>query len=194
NAPSTRAAIASGGRTDPTGSPSGSSTVRPSGNRRLGMAAMISGGPARSARVQLSQPIPSPSPSNPWGSGGSTSKSWYGTSAQSRSGGGGGMHTVGYEGSQLPPPPPVPPPPPDPEPPPSPGSYRGVFGGRRRTSTPLSRYRMAQMGWISFQPWFESKTHVPNKATRSPTAGTVRDCLGMICVTTATRWLRLSLV
>ena len=49
---------------------------------------------------QVSQPTPSRLPSNPCGSGGTTLKSRYGTSLQSRSGGGGGMQTVGYDGSQ----------------------------------------------------------------------------------------------
>ena len=48
-----------------------------------------------------SQPIPSPSLSNPWGSGDKTLKFLDDTSAQFKSGGGDGMHTSGYEESQL---------------------------------------------------------------------------------------------
>jgi hypothetical protein len=48
-----------------------------------------------------SQPMPSLSPSNPWGSGGSTGKLRMsaGSSGQSMSGAPGGMHRVGYDGS-----------------------------------------------------------------------------------------------
>ena len=45
--------------------------------------------------------MPSLSPSNLCGSGCLTRKFRYGMSLQSRSGGGGGIHTVGYDGSQL---------------------------------------------------------------------------------------------
>jgi hypothetical protein len=44
---------------------------------------------------QLSQPIPSLSPSKPCGSGGTTAKRRNETSPQFRSGGYGGMHTPG---------------------------------------------------------------------------------------------------
>ena len=46
--------------------------------------------------------MPSPSRSNPWGSGGTTLKCLSDISPQSRSGGGEDMHVSGYEGSQLP--------------------------------------------------------------------------------------------
>jgi len=46
-----------------------------------------------------SQPIPSLSPSNPCGSGGTTLKLLYPISPQSKSGGYGGMHTLGYDES-----------------------------------------------------------------------------------------------
>ena len=45
--------------------------------------------------------MPSPSLSNPCGSGAKTVKSLSGISPQSRSGGGGDIHTSGYDGSQL---------------------------------------------------------------------------------------------
>ncbi len=72
----------------------------------------------RGHQFYVLHPMPSPSPSKPWGSGGSTLKFWYGMSPQSRSGGGGGMHTVGYAGSHFP----LPPPPPPPETTPASGS------------------------------------------------------------------------
>ena len=59
------------------------------------MTTLIQGG------IYDSQPIPSPSLSNPWGSGDKTLKFLDDTSAQSKSGGGDGMHTSGYEESQL---------------------------------------------------------------------------------------------
>ena len=46
-----------------------------------------------------SQPMPSPSLSNPWGSGVKTLKSLYEISEQFKSGGGDDMHTSGYEES-----------------------------------------------------------------------------------------------
>lgn len=49
----------------------------------------------------FSQPIPSSSPSKPWGSGGNTVNRLYGTSLQSKSGGGSGIHTSGYAAEQL---------------------------------------------------------------------------------------------
>jgi hypothetical protein len=52
-------------------------------------------GSATVMAAQVSQPIPSWSPSKRWGSGASTRKLRNGTWGQSRSGGGGGMHTVG---------------------------------------------------------------------------------------------------
>ena len=90
------------------------------------------GGPHVLTAAYVSHPMPSWSPSNPLGSGGSTLKSRYGICEQSRSGGGGGMHTVGYAGSQFPPPPP-------PEPPPPPGWYRGGTGGTENIRVPVSR-------------------------------------------------------
>lgn len=57
--------------------------------------------------LYVSQPTPSLSPSNPCGSLPTTLKLVAFTWEQSRSGGGDGIHTVGYEGSQLPPPPPL---------------------------------------------------------------------------------------
>lgn len=50
---------------------------------------------------QLSQPMPSPSPSKRCGSGGKTVKCLYEMLPQSRSGGGGGTQMVGYDGSQF---------------------------------------------------------------------------------------------
>jgi hypothetical protein len=55
-----------------------------------------------SAHDYDSQPVPSPSRSNPCGSGGKTVKSLSAISPQSKSGGGRGIHTSGYEGSQFP--------------------------------------------------------------------------------------------
>jgi hypothetical protein len=49
----------------------------------------------------ISHPMPSLFQSNPWGSGGSTANLLSEMSPQFRSGGYGGIHTSGYEGSQL---------------------------------------------------------------------------------------------
>jgi hypothetical protein len=59
--------------------------------RAIGLLARVHDAPAD----QVSQPIPSWSPSKRCGSGARTRKFRYGTWGQSRSGGGGGIHTVG---------------------------------------------------------------------------------------------------